>query len=136
MKAEELRIGNYLNYTATEHDVLLAKIDWQDLKWLTEDEKGFNLVHKPIQLTTEWLLDFGLEKEHEFYSFGRFTLWSNTENLNDWSLRYNPQHKVPIEAYGDCCLIDAVVTIVESVKYVHQLQNLYFSLTNKELTKT
>ena len=63
MKAEELGIGNYLNYTAAEHDVLLAKIDWQVLKWLTEDEKGFNLVHKPIQLTTEWLLDFGLVYE-------------------------------------------------------------------------
>ena len=55
----DLKCGNFLNYDTAEGEILPTVIDWQDLKWLTEDSKGFNLVHSPIPLTEEWLLKFG-----------------------------------------------------------------------------
>jgi hypothetical protein len=58
LSATELRIGNLVNYDTAEGDVFTNVIDWEDLKWLSEDEKGFNLVHNPIPLTEEWLLKF------------------------------------------------------------------------------
>ena len=41
----DLKCGNILNYDTSEGEILPTVIDWQDLKWLTEDPKGFNLVH-------------------------------------------------------------------------------------------
>jgi hypothetical protein len=55
----DLRCGNILNYDTAEGEILPTVIDWQDLKWLTEDPKGFNLVHSPIPLTAEYLKKFG-----------------------------------------------------------------------------
>ena len=63
MEARELRIGNILNYDTAEGEILPSVIDWQDLKWISEDTKGFNLVHSAIPLTEEWLLRFGFVKE-------------------------------------------------------------------------
>lgn len=63
LKLNELRCGNTVNYFTEEGDYIPTVIDWQHLKWLTEDPKGFNLVHLPIQITDEWLLEFGLIKK-------------------------------------------------------------------------
>jgi len=51
-----------LNYHTAEGDVLPSKMDWQDLKWIDEDEKGFNLVHSPIPITEELLIKTGAIK--------------------------------------------------------------------------
>jgi len=77
IKKEELRIGNILNYTTSENEIYKTKLDWQDLKWISEDQKGFNLVHDPIPLTEEWLLKFGASKYGLSYEYDRFFLnWS------------------------------------------------------------
>jgi hypothetical protein len=62
LKAIELKIGNLVNYVIAKGDVVPNVIDWQDLKWLSEDEQGFNLLHNPIPLTEEWLLKFGFKE--------------------------------------------------------------------------
>lgn len=70
--------------------------------------------HKPIPLTEEWLLKFGFEV-YEFdhkanqYRHGNRLLVIRDEN----------------------CFYDYGADIL--VKYVHQLQNLYFTLTGEEL---
>ena len=69
---------------------------------------------EPIPLTEEWLVKFGFEKEmfSNDFSFGDFEL----NFVNDFFEFY----------YGK----DNVIKI----KSIHQLQNLYFALTNEELT--
>jgi len=111
MKATEFRIGNLLNYTTAEGDVLMNVIDWQDLKWLSENEKSFNFVHKPIPLTEEW-----------FYNFG-FILFnsSNEKGIFTVNKLVNP---LKYSVFG------------KEIKYVHELQNWYFLITNEELTFT
>ena len=66
-------------------------------------------IYKPIPLTEEWLLKFGFKqnKEYKYWEFGKFIIDQNFT----------------------LCDIDIKVTI----KYVHQLQNLFFALTEKEL---
>ena len=61
IQANEIRVGNYLNYQTAEGDIMLTVIDWQDIKWISEDPKGFNLVHDPIPITEDWLLKLGFE---------------------------------------------------------------------------
>ena len=121
MKAHELRIGNLVNYQTAEGDILVARIDWQDLKWISKDEKGFNIAHSAIPLTEEWLLKFGFE-EYEFEDeiFGYV--------LNDFGYVNEFQFRIRI-------LIDFEgILIQKPIKYVNQLQNLYFALTGEELT--
>jgi hypothetical protein len=116
----DLRIGNILNYDIAEGDTLPTRIDWQDLKWISEDEVGFNLVHSPIPLTNELLLQLGFE--HKLIN-GRI----NTYTKGDFQYRYSPYKKG---------LTHRLLGSMKSNKitYVHQLQNLYFALTNQELT--
>lgn len=73
----------------------------------------FDYDLKPIPITKEWLIKFGFEQHAiGYYNLkGFFICYANT-GLHEYKFR------------------DFNVTI----KYVHQLQNLYFALTQEELT--
>ena len=117
MKANELRIGNILNYNTAEGDVLPAVIDWQDLKWLSEDPEGFNLAHSPIPLNEEWLKRMGFDTLDERY----FAL-----DYEDLSFRYYYNYLGGVWKFR-------LNFILVKIQHVHQLQNLYFALTGEEL---
>jgi hypothetical protein len=123
MKANELRIGNLLNYQTAEGDILTATIDWQDLKWLSEDEQGFNLVHNPILLTEDWLLKFGFKLV--FAGQGDGFIYECGQLCNAMNI-YSRNRNVFLYSTFNSCEIN--------IKYVHQLQNLYFALTGEELS--
>src|SRR5690606_5568730 len=110
LKENELRIGNFLNYTTAEGDVLPTTIDWQDLKWISEDPEGFNLVHSPIELDEEW------QNNTDF-------IIAITENIAIWT----DKEKCFIEQYSEG------VEEVKGIDSVHKRQNLYFSLTGEEI---
>ena len=77
--------------------------------WRLELMEKNKLEYKPIPLTEEWLFKFGFEKAYETcYQYKDFI-------LNDKFI-----------------MMDIDITI--QLKYVHQLQNLYHSLTDEELT--
>lgn len=111
IKSNELRCGNTLHYLTAEGDVLPTTIDWQDIQWISENEKDFNTVHRPIPLTQDWLKRFGFENKV-------FLNWSISKSIDQDSYLIYKGH--------DCMYLH--------VKYVHQLQNLYFALTQTELT--
>ncbi len=110
INANELRIGNLLNYQTAEGDILTATIDWQALKWISEDSKGFNLVHSAIPLTEDWLLKFGFEK---------IVGWDD--------ITFFSKNGVDIEIHNDGFYAN------RKIEYIHTLQNLYFALTGVEL---
>lgn len=111
MKANELRIGNWYDQFSNNH-----KATWATLKQLDEAPKS-QLWCKPIQLTEEWLFKFGFEwkqiKDLSSYSLPKLEIYQYSSNNNKIFFEY----------------IDGEVEI----KYVHQLQNLYFALTGEEL---
>ena len=114
MKANELRIGNWIiNGIGEEFQTNEHTIAYYDNGIATLGE------FKPIPLTEQWLKDFGftingcwcsnklvLESDKTLMGFKRY--WFNSNKLRE---------KIRI-------------------KYVHQLQNLYFALTGKELIKS
>jgi hypothetical protein len=106
MKASELRIGNYVQLEGLKRPIRVSIIDTTET---STDTKA-----KPIPLTEEWLLKFGFKKDFNGYYFGLLS-FSITRN-NEFMICVNDR---PTE------------TICYSV---HQLQNLYFALTGKELT--
>jgi hypothetical protein len=124
MKSNELRIGNIVldDYSGTIKVVNINSeyncIDYKKPNFKAVGRMEIQYI-KPIPLTEEWLLKFGFEIKKGGWSAATHKI--NTE------LTINNAHKVwrftPI-----WCLDYA------SIQYVHQLQNLYFALTNQELT--
>jgi hypothetical protein len=109
MKIEELRIGNYVTIIPhKENDVM--KIDCEDFKNLLEF-KTFDRL-KPIPLNEEKLLKLGF-KEKDFEDGKIITVIENNKCIG--------------------FIINNLSSMV-ILKSVHQLQNLYFALNNKELT--
>ena len=118
MKAEYLRIGNYV-YDGKE----AIAIDIISLRYMV-DNKGIE-IFKPIPLLDEWLDKLGFKKEFDgCYSTEKtaFPIWRNIHN-NVVGLKWN-------EFYAGT---GGVIKSVVHLKHVHQLQNLYFALTGKEL---
>ena len=114
MKANELRIGNYFE----DGEGRLCSVDV--ISRDSEDTR-ITAIHgalttfpiKPIPLTEEWLLKFGFEtKDKVFWDAGNF--------------------RVGQDRWGGYDYVNRRVDI--DLKYVHQLQNLYFCLTGIELT--
>lgn len=119
----DLKCGNILNYHTSEGDVLPTIIDWHDLKWLTEDPEGFNLVHSPIPLTEEWLADFNFENTYRSEFRLKFDHITHQEIGFDFScVGYKSMEG--FRFYGHYIKIQCV----------HQLQNLFYCLTGVMLS--
>ena len=121
IKASELRIGNLI--TKGESSL------WNVAGILGETifSGGFQLPiseFEPIPLTEEWLLKFGFESIGELHPTYRKAPYVIENNLmrTMWHLRQL------INKEDSLCL-----TVTSPLEYVHQLQNLYFALTGKEL---
>lgn len=110
MNANELRIGNW-----TFHSGLPKKINECGIMLCTRFPKRF----APIPLTEEWLLQFG------YKCFNGRSLYSNG---SDFHIDFNN---------GTGQLRDSISDdynhVGITVKFAHQLQNLYFALTGTEL---
>ena len=110
MKANELRIGNY---------ILLQGVTKPTQVWIIDTtEQSTRTKASPIPLTEEWLLKFGFEK----------TEW---DNFNSYRLIIgNNDYAIVLYSDGNCEVGDIITCKIE---YVHQLQNLHFALTGMEL---
>ena len=141
MKANELRIGNYYRAGLEIKGSREAKLNPMDgnrvIRLAIEHFQVFvnapmivEMIN-PIELTEEWLVKFGFvtdgvtfDREVPFvFHYGyRFSLY-NTGNAVDfnrsgWAVRVF-QSKQTIE--------------IGRIQHVHQLQNIFFALTNEEL---
>lgn len=119
MEANELRKGNLLQGGK------VLNFDNCVVKFTDKLHSVYGLNHplcRPIPLTEQWLIDFGFERNNRIdvnlgmkktpvwslYSFS-ITIWDNGRLFYDW-----------------------IGGNIE-VKYLHQLQNLYFALIGEEL---
>lgn len=127
MKAEELRIGNYVKFGGVEfvtgqiagvYDT--AYIDFEGCESLNKGmeisslESDFDEYLQPIPLSEDWLLKFGFVKNdypYDDYVSPPFGLGMNIIKISK-----------DMEFF------------IFKLSYVHQLQNLYFALTGEELT--
>lgn len=124
MKSTDLRIGNLITSKQWKGAHSISGIE------LTED--GFDLkvngyVHRyepsvyfdiePIPLTEEWLLKLGFEKEETGIYTEKWFLYKKDDFVLHWRNQY-PE-------FGWLESIE--------IKYVHQLQNLFYALTGTEL---
>jgi len=125
MEATELRLGNlvYL-FNKKANEKLLNKVDVSDLQLLTGQLK-FPIEIKPILLNEDFLLKLGFKK----YSKGVYELVLDAKLDNNLCAFLDEDNKCHRVDY--CKGISPMVRFICSS--VHQLQNLYFTLTTQEL---
>jgi len=137
MKANELKINNWINYNSCNfkinsiiHPEPFIGENYSH-KWLIALDNNCLTVTldkiKPIPLTEEWLIKLGFNQNKK--NNGTF----NKDLFKFHTQRPNHKNKGFIlctEIYW--CQKRVIVS--GGVKYLHQLQNLYFALTQKELT--
>jgi hypothetical protein len=123
MKANELRIGNWY-YT---NDGKATQIDGHGISQFQDGEEldVENTFISAIPLTEEWLLKFGFCKVKN--SSSRYSYRDGNWVFNNFWI--TEEFKLCIENYRDDCMN----IIGMKLHFVHQLQNLYFALTGKEL---
>lgn len=76
--------------------------------------------HTPINLTSEWLLNFGFEESG--FNMGEYEV--DTYKLNGFTFSHASFGEKTARYQGK---------LLEYPTFVHQLQNLYFDLTGSEL---
>jgi len=128
MRANELRIGNLINYRIVDKMdkrkewLEVSEIDYDDLRIIGAKHE-MNQDYQIIELTEKWLERLGFSVINEssagkrygyvidgiFSSDLTFTFWKTTKEAGKFFR-------------GDL-----------ELKSIHQLQNLYFALTDKEL---
>ena len=120
MKKEELMYGNkllFLNEVVTFSHI--SQIREDGIFWIKTiepkiDSKSFHF--KPIPITEEWLLKFGFVQSQDIDTIFGLKL-NDFWYINEFQIRNN----------FNSILLDF------ELKYVHQLQNLYFALTGTHL---
>lgn len=112
MKANELRIGNWYHWHSEGkyYEYQVAAKDFSN-----RNHENF----EPIPLTEEWLLKMGFEDVNFKGTYGFQFL--------DMCLSI-------YKSYGVWRIVFEKADRMLKIKYVHQLQNLYFALTGQELT--
>ena len=137
MKTQELRIGNWIKGDADiPYEFELSDFsDWYN----DHNSHEFGDHIHPIPLTEEWLLKFGVKKENvkpdsehhgSYFSMAVYDYkysFAYADFRDDWGFYHS---------YTDACdekdnnKFDFISC---GIKYVHQLQNLYFALIGEEL---
>jgi hypothetical protein len=141
MKANELRIGNYVTWKDEESNdailtvtgIVLNDCVWVEWEW-EDGEKDYTECDfdglKPILITEDWLIKLGFVY-HEPLIYGK----------SGWYLKI-PNQDFPSYIFANNYLHIALFIsskfnnsfIDTNINYINQLQNLHFALTGEELT--
>lgn len=136
MEARELRIGNLVNTKSGILEIESISSEGVNLHTYTDTHYGVqssgsyfeNSLDEidPIPITKEWLIKFGFTHN----GYGEF-------NLNDlnFDCEYTDAGEwvVFLDQTKEGDKYVSRVYIKQGVRFVHQLQNLYFALTGEEL---
>lgn len=125
MKASELRIGNYIYVPQRKSVEQIGGIEENGRFILKHYVSSFSGIFcaEPIPLTEEWLVKFGFEydENEDWFVLDAESGVSFSHILEGTTLYFGRLESVWVD-------------VLQEIKYVHQLQNLYFALTGEELT--
>lgn len=129
MEVKELRLGNYVKFLDSDIYRQVLEI-YKNFIGVSSQHKNFSLdVNlkdiEGIPLTEEWLINFGFIFYDKTISLNYGGESMRYALLKDFILYFHGENGYNLETgwrRTDFC-----------IKYVHQLQNLYFAITGKEL---
>ena len=121
MKANELRIGNYISIPQYGSINNITERVTSDIIASLYNNGLHSDRYEPIPLTEEWLFKFGFEqptREFDPFDKGKLSIHLKDETFVNGRIYFNSWFIVDMNL----------------LKHVHQIQNLYFALTGEELT--
>ena len=136
MDSSELRIGNYVNFEF-KSGVDKISIFPKDLFEMYKREEVKDML-SPIPLTEEWLIKFGfrLLRKDEFNDYTQIVYGKSIivgdEDNSEKLVIYLPFNRCEIGEYNPKDDDYSYILNID-INYVHQAQNLFYSLTNTEL---
>lgn len=121
MKATDFRINNWVYSTTHQQNYKIIRLE--------KDSELINI--EPIELTEEWLLKFSFAKDNQnnYRKYDDETC--GVLGIVEHKKLYTNEHLSFFFNVGGSY---AISSIDFQIKYVHQLQNLYFALCGSELT--
>jgi hypothetical protein len=132
MKATELRIGNYIKYG---FGICTVRGTSKDAIWLNDEggpvplDGGMNI--EPVLLTDEWFEKFGFYKDGDYWSRSIYDYnfcFKYRDWANNWAFYQEFTNSNDPNDDGK------KYEVSFDIKYVHQLQNLWYSLLHYEIT--
>lgn len=147
IRKNELRIGNWVLHEPKNARVE-TEVDAHDLENLQFYHDKYGHEYEPIPLTESWMVKFGFDtydSEIDYIEWGKLISCDfQIQAINTW---YDAEDS---DDNGDVFRIISdgfyerdklyfaydlgSLNVRRRIKYVHQLQNLYFALTGEELT--
>lgn len=122
MRPKDIRLGNYIQWDDDSKEIIQV----ESIERGEEETKNMYFVNGgwiedflPVPISEDWLIKFGFTKDKtDNYFYG------------------HPTYKTfyPIYKRGESFGFNGLGLSVKEFKYIHQLQNLYYSLTSEELT--
>jgi hypothetical protein len=119
MKTTDLRIGNLVLSKGVP--VQIEEIMWETVRYCF-GEFPIDYV-EPIPITEDWLWRLGFERREGLFRLSKY--WVEFRNFDTVGVKI---------LFG--CFQNNKIYITDTLvytEYVHQLQNIYFALTGKEL---
>ena len=152
MTQNELRIGNYVYYEHTTHVVSgvhgnsvyswWVKDGKPVIEYEAKDSSGTQVEapyidvvsqYEPIPLTEEWLEKLGLIKRNQTEELPEELQQPDIDEDGDiWYTWVKGVFNLEIQSNGEIWF--ELYSHYKHIKWVHELQNLYFALTEEELT--
>lgn len=132
IEPSELRIGNFVTTEKTAYILVITEIEashGDDKYWFSATAKfrdyqcNFPIIDaEPIPLTEEWLLKMGFQYNGNVLILKLKDVVFDEGNCIEY-FKGKDYTEIKFGYYGN-----------SHIKFVHQLQNLYYSLTGEELT--
>jgi hypothetical protein len=116
MSANELRVGNLVTLPYEKDKLYIVR--GFDIDCLQEGMDSYAMM--PICITEEWLERFGFHETQRTAKYVEFSI--NNEYFLRLPICKHLEKDYWVALRGDV-----------KIKYIHQLQNLYYALTGKEL---
>lgn len=134
IQSNELRIGNLLQDKISKNFLKVVELNEKDVITYVIDRSKFPLSPgwslEPIPLTEDILLMCGFKEEKSYNLIKRYSRFED-EYVSFICAEYNEFMKRWIICAGNDNTIHVVA--LNSFEYLHQLQNLFYSLTEEEL---
>jgi len=139
MLAQELRIGNYINRLGKQTEIKAIQQS-EKICYVNTSISGAITINQiePIPLTEEWLLKLGFEVKDRKSNLDTDIFYMPAFEIDyclfyaDFRLDYGLYLEYTDSPFPEDD--EKLYPITFGIKYVHQLQNLLYSLTGEELT--
>jgi hypothetical protein len=123
MQSKDLRIGNLVKGNSRGGTHIL---DIEVLKYIDETKSGYS----PLPLTEEMLIDLGFSKMTDTTPYNYRIHKSKMFFYIRYGTFTTDKGKTDLIGFNGLFIANKFVRVI---KYVHELQNLYFALTGEEL---